>query len=98
MLKPSALLIALMITAAPAAAQSMFVAGRVADDSGAALPGVAVVVKSSDPPATLETVTGTDGWYRVDLPNPGTYEARFSLINFGPATRTFTVAVGEPAQ
>jgi hypothetical protein len=78
--------------AAPAAAQSApnsaRIEGRISDDTGAALPGVAVTISS---PALqtgqLETTTDNDGRYRVaNLPG-GIYSLKFALSGFGAVTR-----------
>ena len=57
--------------------------GRVTDDTGAALPGVAVTGRS---PAlqlpTVTTVTDGDGAYQLKSLPPGTYEVRYELTGF----------------
>ncbi len=62
--------------------------GVVTDQSGAALPGVTVVVTSpSLQVQQLTTVTDGQGGYRlIDLPR-GTYQIRFELAGFDPLVR-----------
>src|SRR5439155_148963 len=64
-------------------AQSASLVGKVTDESGGALPGVTVTIKS---PALqvpqVNAITGVDGDYRIlELP-PGVYSASFELSGF----------------
>jgi Carboxypeptidase regulatory-like domain len=70
-------------------AQSASLVGRVTDESGGAMPGVTVTLKS---PALqvpqLSAVTGVDGDYRLlELP-PGVYSVAFELSGFQSTVRT----------
>src|SRR6266851_902650 len=70
-------------------AQSASLVGKVTDESGGAVPGVTVTVKS---PALqvpqLTTVTSSEGDYRVlELP-PGAYSVAFELSGFQTSVRT----------
>jgi len=70
-------------------AQSARLVGKVTDESGGAMPGVTVTVKS---PALqlpqLTTVTGGEGDYRLlELP-PGVYSVAFELSGFQTSVRT----------
>ena len=70
-------------------AQSASLVGRVTDESGAAMPGVTVTIKS---PALqvpqLSAATGVDGDYRLlELP-PGVYSVAFELSGFQSTVRT----------
>ena len=56
-------------------------AGRVADESGGALPGVTVEARGGLA-ASRVTVTDASGDYRIDGLPPGPYEVAFRLINF----------------
>lgn len=76
-------------------AQSGVITGRVNDDSGAALPGVAVELRGSTSKPNVETVTGRSGEYRLISIESGQYELRFSLINFGQVTKQVLVIAGE---
>jgi hypothetical protein len=76
-------------TAWAQSAQSASMVGKVTAESGGAMPGVTVTVKSPQLQVPqLTTVTGTDGDYRVlDLP-PGTYSVQFELQGFQTAVYT----------
>src|SRR5438874_2315570 len=70
-------------------AQSARLVGKVTDESGGAMPGVTITVKS---PALqvgqLTAVTGVDGDYRIlELP-PGVYSVTFELSGFQTSART----------
>ena len=76
--------------ARPAAAQvTGSIAGTVKDASGAVLPGVTVTVTG---PAlqrqSVSATTAADGTYRVPLVPPGTYDVKFELSGFSPASRS----------
>jgi len=74
--------------AAVASAQSGgAVAGRVSDETGGALPGVTVELRSSAGGARTPAVTNGTGDYSIDNLSPGTYEVSFALINFASITR-----------
>jgi hypothetical protein len=68
-------------TAAPQGASGE-IYGRVADATGAVLPGVAVTIASPVLPKPLSTVTTETGAYSVPLIPIGTYTARFELAGF----------------
>src|SRR5262252_4059709 len=70
-------------------AQSASLVGKVTDESGAAMPGVTITVKS---PALqvpqMTTVSGVDGDYHLlELP-PGTYSVTFELSGFQTSVRS----------
>src|SRR5262249_54489077 len=69
--------------------QSATMIGKVVDESGGAMPGVTVTIKSPQLQVTQMTVvTGVDGDYRFpDLP-PGTYAVQFELQGFQTAVYT----------
>ena len=75
--------------AAGQSAQSASLVGRVADESGAAMPGVTVTLKSPALQVSqLSAVTGAEGDYRVlELP-PGVYTVTFELTGFQTSVRT----------
>jgi hypothetical protein len=84
----------LLIAVAPGtvlgqSSQSASLVGKVTDESGGAMPGVTVTVKSPQLQVPqLNTVTGVDGDYRVlELP-PGTYSIAFELSGFQTQLRT----------
>ena len=68
------------------------VSGRVLDQTGAALPGVAIdlVVNSRE----LTAVTDDTGAYRFDAVPPGSAELTFRLLNFSVLRRSVSVASG----
>ena len=68
------------------------VSGRVVDQTGAALPGVAIdlVVNSHE----LTTVTDDTGAYRFDAVPAGSAELTFRLLNFSVLRRSVNVANG----
>src|SRR5262245_58460108 len=80
--------VVLVLSAASAGwAQDAVIGGKVADPSGAALPGVDVTLSS---PALLggrATVSDDQGNYRFSLLPPGTYTVRYSLQGFGTVVR-----------
>lgn len=69
--------------------------GRVSDERGGALPGVAIEVEGPALASTRVTATDSNGAYRVgDLP-AGSYRASFKLLNFmGVVRRDIAVAAG----
>src|SRR5688572_10784952 len=88
-------LVILFAAAAPAVAQIAggTVQGSVTDESGAALPGVAVTLTGPDVSQT--TTSGSDGRFRfVNLP-PGSYEITSAMAGFSTVKRAnVVVAVG----
>ena len=68
--------------------------GRVLDQTGAALPGVAIdlVVNSRE----LTATTDLTGAYRFDTVPPGNAELTFRLLNFSVLRRSVTVANSAP--
>jgi Carboxypeptidase regulatory-like domain len=73
-----------MGAAAPAAAQGQLSAiqGRVLDESGAALPGVVVVVTHQESGVFRQVVSNTDGSYFVTGIVPGPYKVKAELTGF----------------
>ena len=70
-------------------AQSASLVGKVTDESGGAMPGVTITVKSPQLQVPqLNAVTGVDGDYRVlELPR-GTYSISFELSGFQTQLRS----------
>lgn len=89
---------ALLLTAsAPAHAQAgtAAVEGLVTDDTGAALPGVPVVVTHEESGIARPAVTGPDGRFRATALRPGPYTIAFDLTGFTTTARTWaTPSVG----
>lgn len=68
------------------------VSGRVLDQTGAALPGVAIdLVVNSD---ELTAVTDDSGGYRFEAVPPGSAELTFRLLNFSVLRRSVSVTNG----
>ncbi|MBM3737901.1 MAG: carboxypeptidase regulatory-like domain-containing protein, partial [Acidobacteria bacterium] len=63
------------------------VAGTITDDSGAAIPGVAVTVTNTGTGFRRETVTDETGFYQHLLLPPGTYSLTAQKTGFRQATR-----------
>ena len=76
------------------------VEGTVTDESGGALPGVAVTLTSPAlQVAELAAVTGPEGRYRFAQLPAGTYRLRYELSGFQPVIREdLTIAVGFAAK
>ena len=79
---------AVVLTTAPAYAQSSGIAGVVRDSSGAVLPGVTVEAAS---PALIErarvVVTDSQGRYNIVDLRPGAYTVTFTLTGFSTVKR-----------
>lgn len=73
------------------------VRGRVSDDTGASLHGVAVQLRGLDTEDSAETATDAHGRYEVHARQPGRYEVRFSSMNFSRLTRQLTLDAGGSA-
>ena len=67
------------------------VIGRVADSSGAVLPGVTVTLKSPEALGRYTGLTDAEGLYRVNNLPPATYEARAELQGFQASVQRITV-------
>ena len=80
--------------ASPALAspQTSVVEGVVVDDSGAALPGATVVVRTAAGAPSVETVTGASGAFRLDAPDGVAVTIHVELSGFRPADVTIGVA------
>jgi outer membrane receptor protein involved in Fe transport len=84
------LAVAAALAAVPAASQTVTgtIIGRVADSSGAVLPGVAVTISSPQLiGGTQGRTTGPAGEYRFPALPPGTYTVAFELAGFGGSKR-----------
>jgi len=89
------LFLILLTPAAAFAQQTGSIQGKVADTSGAVLPGVTVEAKSNVLPSPRSTVTGGDGVYQLPALPPGTYTVTFTLSGFQTATRQAEVQLAE---
>jgi hypothetical protein len=91
-LAPSLTCLAFCAFAVSAGAQTGgAVAGRVADETGAVLPGASVELRPQGAQTVLETVTDGTGDYRFDNAPAGPVELTFRLINFSTVRRAITV-------
>ena len=87
--------VVILLFTALVVAQASRIAGTVRDASGAALPGVAVEIRSPVLPGTTRvTVTDREGRYAFASLPAGTYEVRFTLAGFSTLVRT-AVALGD---
>jgi hypothetical protein len=87
----SAALVALPSLAFAQASGTGSVIGRVADSSGAVLPGVTVTLKSPEALGQYSGITDAQGQYRVNNLPPATYEARAELQGFQTAIQQIIV-------
>ena len=63
------------------------IAGRVADEQGAALPGVAIIVTNEASGVFREVVSGPEGTFRVSQIVPGRYRVSATLTGFRRSSR-----------
>jgi hypothetical protein len=61
------------------------ITGRVADNSGGALPGVTVTATNNDTGLTRDSVTDANGEYQLSLLQPGRYRVEAELAGLGKA-------------
>jgi hypothetical protein len=88
-----ALLLALVATSVSAQSLTGTLAGKVADEQGAVLPGVTVTLVGKQ--GNVPTVTDERGEYRFVGINPGTYEVKAELAGFAPRSESgLVVTVG----
>ena len=82
----TALLIVIMVTPALVAQTSTSgsIEGKVADSSGAPLPGVTVEIYSPNMQGTKTAVSDSKGMFRFSLLPPGTYGLTATLSGFSP--------------
>ncbi|HEX3704523.1 MAG TPA: carboxypeptidase regulatory-like domain-containing protein [Vicinamibacterales bacterium] len=77
------------------AQQTGAIAGKVADSSGAVLPGVTVEARSNVLPSPREAVTESDGSYQLPALPPGTYTVTYTLQGMQTVTRQVTVSLNQ---
>jgi hypothetical protein len=85
-----ALISGLVLWVAPAHAQtasSTGLAGRVSDQTEAALPGVTVTLQNIDTGSQRIVTTGSDGAWEARFLTPGVYRVTFELASFRPLRR-----------
>ena len=90
----AACLLALVVIAR-AAAQTANLAGTVTDETGGAMPGVTVEVRTSS--QVHRTVTDALGRYRVRTPPTVRVDVSFALVNFATVRRTVDLSRGDVA-
>ena len=84
------------VFAVPAYAQQTgAITGKVADTSGAVLPGVTVEARSSVLPAVRSTTTETTGVYRLPALPPGSYTVTFTLSGMQTVKREAQVQLAQ---
>src|SRR6267142_3238212 len=79
-------LLGLGLPSPSSAQQAARITGRVTDETGGALPGVTVELRSASG-SPLETITSAGGDYAFETVQAGTYQLSFTLINFASLTR-----------
>src|SRR4051812_3564602 len=82
------LVVGAVVSPALASAQTTVLEGTVVDDSGASLPGATVVVRTPAGAPSAETVTGTNGAFRLDVPSGSGATIHAELSGFQPADLT----------
>lgn len=80
-------------------AQTSQVGGRVTDATGAAVPGVAVSVRSSTSGIERQVITNDSGLYIIPLLQPGTYDVNVRRQGFRPIVQSgITLEVDQRAE
>ncbi len=85
----------LLLSLLPAVAQTGGLAGRVLDQTGAALPGVTIELAVQG--TVLSTTSDNEGRYRFENVPAGTGEISFRLLNFNVARRPIDTATANGA-
>ena len=89
-----AVMLTVLIAAAPLAAQSGTLQGTVTDSAGTTLPNAAVTVEGTG----LRATSGASGGYEVRGVPAGSFTVRARLIGFQAATARVTVEPGGTAR
>jgi Carboxypeptidase regulatory-like domain len=93
---PFFLILLLALSTLPALAQQTgSIVGKVADSSGAVLPGVTVEARSDVLPGPRVTVTGAEGTFQLPALPPGGYALTFTLSGMQTATKKAAVQLSE---
>src|SRR5262245_24134217 len=71
------------------------ISGLVKDSTGAALPGVSIVIRNVETAVSFDVVSNEEGLYRVGALVPGTYRVEASVDGFEPFARTVTLAISQ---
>jgi outer membrane receptor protein involved in Fe transport len=88
------LLITLISPYAFAQSSSGSIAGNVADNSGAPLPGVTITASNVETNASRTAVSTSGGYYEIPLLRPGTYRVSAELSGFQGVNSQIKVTVG----
>src|SRR5215813_356651 len=91
----------LMLAIAPTAlAQTSkgFLAGNVTDPNGAAVASATVKATNTATGVSRETTSQTDGSYRLDAVDPGTYKIEVSSTGFKSATRDVVISAAQTSE
>jgi hypothetical protein len=64
------------------------VSGTVTDPNGAVVSGATVALSNQETQVTRSTVTNSEGFYRFDAIDPGTYTLKFTSAGFGEVNKT----------
>src|SRR2546423_12705160 len=75
-----------------------FVVGNITDPNGAAIAGATIKITNVATCITRETTSQTDGAYRFDAVDPGTYKVEVTAAGFKSATREVIVAAAQTAE
>src|SRR6185436_146020 len=89
--------LAALSPAAAFAQATAAISGCVRDASGGATPGVIIRVSNQTGGATRETVSDTDGVFRVDALAAGGYRIEARLDGFEPGVRQQVLTAGQTA-
>ena len=93
------LLVFVLLPSAWAQGTSAQLVGRIADPSGAAVPGVDVKIENTDTGFTRQTTTAENGAYAFPLLPPGNYKLTTGKDGFRPQSRTgINLAVDQVAR
>lgn len=83
-----------VLIATPALGQQVgSISGKVTMADGSSLPGVTITATGNVLPQPRNTVSGSNGEYRLPLLPPGTYEVTFALSGMGSQKRTANVVL-----
>ncbi|HZI65072.1 MAG TPA: carboxypeptidase-like regulatory domain-containing protein, partial [Thermoanaerobaculia bacterium] len=96
-LAAAALALVVMLLPRPGAAQltTATLRGRVTDDAGAPLAGVAVTASNADTGVSRADVSDPNGYYTLGGLAPGSYLIQISSPNFAPQSRNARLLVGQ---
>jgi hypothetical protein len=86
------------IFALPALAQTSSLSGNITDSSGAAVPGVSVLLVNTLTNESFQGISSSSGTYTIPLLKPGTYEIRVEHTGFKQFRRTgIVIETGVPS-